>query len=106
MLGTVFLWDRSPAAALSPGTFVPHKVKATCPGLCLSVAPEVAWKPGTLSITSVGAVPARATLSKFQGPPEVEDFPHRDLNPGAGSFSLKLQCARLSQVCMTGVPWV
>lgn len=87
MLGTVFLWDRSPAA-LSPGTFVSHKVKATCPGLCLTVAPEMAWKPGTLLLTSVGTVPARATLSKFQGPPEVEDFLHRDLNPGAGSLVL------------------
>lgn len=34
-----------------------HEVKATCPGLCLSVAPEMAWKPGTLSLTSLDSAP-------------------------------------------------
>lgn len=42
----------------------------------------MARKPGTLSLISVGTVPARATLCKLQGPPEVEDF------PGAGSLVL------------------
>lgn len=90
MLGTVSLWDRSPATLL-PGTFVRHKVKATCPGLCLIVLLQK-WHGNLAHCDSFLLIllqqdPLR---SRFQGPPEVEDLPQRVLEPWQGAGSLVL----------------